>query len=155
MSETNTTFSERIKLARDRANLTQKQLAEKVGISQTAVHKLECGRSATSRMTVQIALTCQVDPIWLATGHGEITRIGRIVPLNDQDGESTRPEEMNAEQLIVEVYRFHKIIGDLEKKIAKARENMERLNRELDKRTGRPTTPPPALSVVSNGGMTA
>ncbi|MBF0140978.1 MAG: helix-turn-helix transcriptional regulator, partial [Magnetococcales bacterium] len=67
----NDTFAERIRLARKHAGLTQKELADKTGISQTAVHKLECGRSASSRRSVSIALTCGVDPIWLDTGLGE------------------------------------------------------------------------------------
>lgn len=70
------TLSERIQTARKQAKLTQKELADRVGISQTAVHKLECGRSRSSRRTVSIALTCGVDPIWLDTGRGEMTLIG-------------------------------------------------------------------------------
>jgi SOS-response transcriptional repressor LexA len=66
------TLSDRIQLARKNAGLTQKGLADKVGISQTAVHKLECGRSRSSRRTVVIALTCGVDPIWLDTGRGDM-----------------------------------------------------------------------------------
>ncbi|MEO5333247.1 MAG: LexA family transcriptional regulator [Magnetococcus sp. YQC-5] len=67
------TLSDRIKTARKFANLTQKQLSDRVGISQTAVHKLEIGRSRSSRRTVTIALTCGVDPIWLDTGRGEMS----------------------------------------------------------------------------------
>ena len=70
------TFSERIQIARKQAKLTQKELADRVGISQTAVHKLECGRSKSSRRAVTIALTCGVDPIWLDTGRGDMSLIG-------------------------------------------------------------------------------
>ncbi|HAT51012.1 MAG TPA: hypothetical protein DCS88_11865, partial [Alphaproteobacteria bacterium] len=70
------TLSERIQKARKHAGLTQKDLADKVGISQTAVHKLECGRSRSSRRTVAIALTCGVDPIWLDNGRGEMALPG-------------------------------------------------------------------------------
>lgn len=66
-------IAKRIEEARKHAGLTQKGLADKVGISQTAVHKLEAGRSKSSRRTVSIALTCGVDPIWLETGRGEMT----------------------------------------------------------------------------------
>ncbi|MBF0436974.1 MAG: LexA family transcriptional regulator [Magnetococcales bacterium] len=72
----NDTLAERIRLARKHADLTQKELADKVGISQTAVHKLEIGRSRLSRKTVTIALTCGVDPIWLDTGRGEMALPG-------------------------------------------------------------------------------
>ena len=70
------TLSERIKIARKQANLTQKELADRVDMSQTAVHKLECGRSKSSRRTVAIALTCGVDPIWLDIGRGEMSLVG-------------------------------------------------------------------------------
>ncbi|MBF0422088.1 MAG: helix-turn-helix domain-containing protein [Magnetococcales bacterium] len=70
------TLSDRIQQARKHAGLTQKELADKVGISQTAVHKLECGRSRSSRRTVAIALTCGVDPIWLDNGRGEMALPG-------------------------------------------------------------------------------
>jgi len=69
-------LNERIQTARKQAKLTQKELADRVGISQTAVHKLECGRSRSSRRTVAIALTCGVDPIWLDTGRGEMALTG-------------------------------------------------------------------------------
>ncbi|MBF0438608.1 MAG: LexA family transcriptional regulator [Magnetococcales bacterium] len=66
-------LGERIQTARKFAGLTQKQIANRVGISQTAVHKLEGGFSRTSKKTVSIALTCGVDPIWLDTGRGEMS----------------------------------------------------------------------------------
>ncbi|MEO5377282.1 MAG: XRE family transcriptional regulator [Magnetococcus sp. DMHC-6] len=66
-------LGDRIQNARKLAGLTQKELADMVGISQTAVHKLECGRSKSSRKTVTIALTCGVDPVWLETGRGDMT----------------------------------------------------------------------------------
>ncbi|MBF0602524.1 MAG: helix-turn-helix domain-containing protein [Nitrospirae bacterium] len=72
----NSTLSDRIKQARKHAGLTQKELADKVGISQTAIHKLEGGGSRSSRKTITIALTCGVDPIWLDTGRGEMALAG-------------------------------------------------------------------------------
>lgn len=79
------TLSERIQKARKQAKLTQKELADRVGISQTAVHKLECGRSRSSRRTVSIALTCGVDPIWLDTGRGEMSLVGAIPGMNQAE----------------------------------------------------------------------
>ncbi|MEO5340529.1 MAG: helix-turn-helix domain-containing protein [Magnetococcus sp. MYC-9] len=76
------TLSERIQTARKQAKLTQKELADRVNISQTAVHKLECGRSKSSRRTVAIALACGVDPIWLDTGRGEMSLIGATPGMN-------------------------------------------------------------------------
>ncbi|MBF0140458.1 MAG: helix-turn-helix domain-containing protein [Magnetococcales bacterium] len=92
----NSNLSERIKQARKHAGLTQKELADKVGLSQTAIHKIECGRSRLSRKTVSIALTCGVDPIWLDTGLGEMALAGGAhyasVPGGTlKEGESYRP----------------------------------------------------------------
>ncbi|WP_130472292.1 helix-turn-helix domain-containing protein [Candidatus Magnetaquicoccus inordinatus] len=50
-------FSERIVTARKSAKLTQKELADRVGISRTPVLRLENERSNSSRCTVTIALT--------------------------------------------------------------------------------------------------
>jgi SOS-response transcriptional repressor LexA len=79
------TLSERIRTARKQADLTQKELADRVGISQTAIHKLEAGRSISSRRTVAIALTCGVDPIWLDTGRGEMSLIGSTPGMSQAD----------------------------------------------------------------------
>jgi len=88
----NRNLSDRIQLARSNAGLTQKELADKCGISQTAIHKLECGRSLTSRKTVTIALTCGVDPIWLETGRGDMLLFGSGVTLKvEEGGQSYRP----------------------------------------------------------------
>lgn len=65
-------LSQRIRTSREYAGLTQKELADRVSISQTAVHKLECGRSRSSRRTVAISLACGVNPIWLETGQGDM-----------------------------------------------------------------------------------
>ncbi len=66
------TFAERIKSARTEAGLTQKKLAERLGISQTAVAKLEKGANQSSKHLVRLALVCGVDPVWLAYGRGQM-----------------------------------------------------------------------------------
>ncbi|MBF0183709.1 MAG: LexA family transcriptional regulator [Magnetococcales bacterium] len=78
-------LNERINLARKQARLTQKELADRIHVSQTAIHKLECGRSKSSRRTVAIALTCGVDPIWLDTGRGEMSLHGASAGLSTAD----------------------------------------------------------------------
>lgn len=67
-----------------------------VGISQTAIHKLEGGGSRSSRKTISIALTCGVDPIWLDTGRGDMALSGAPHYSAQDDGgvhagESYRP----------------------------------------------------------------
>ncbi|NGZ06508.1 MAG: helix-turn-helix transcriptional regulator [Magnetococcales bacterium] len=65
-------FANRFRTARQYASLTQSALAERVGITQTAIHKLESGCFRSSRRTVEIALACHVNPVWLQTGEGEM-----------------------------------------------------------------------------------
>jgi len=65
-------LSERIKKARKHARLTQSELAELVGIAQTAISQLESGKTLRSTYLVQIAQACSVNSLWLASGEGEM-----------------------------------------------------------------------------------
>lgn len=67
-------LSERIKMARKRAGLTQSELAELVGIAQTAISQLESGKTLRSTYLVQIAQACSVNSVWLASGEGEMLK---------------------------------------------------------------------------------
>lgn len=97
------TLGERIQQARKHAGLTQKELADKVGISQTAIHKLECGRSKLSRKTVAIALTCGVDPIWLDIGRGDMALPGSASQSGELNGGSENGEPCRVYPLIARV----------------------------------------------------
>ena len=63
-------LSDRIKAARKHAGLTQSQLAERVGIAQTAISQLESGKTLRSSYLPQIAEACGVSVIWLASNIG-------------------------------------------------------------------------------------
>lgn len=65
-------LSERIKAARQHAGLTQRELAEKVGIAQTAISQLESGKTQRSTYLFQISEACAVSATWLANGTGEM-----------------------------------------------------------------------------------
>ncbi|SEJ50258.1 helix-turn-helix transcriptional regulator [Pseudomonas sp. NFR16] len=71
-------LSERIKAARKHAGLTQKQLAFKVGIAQTAISQLESGKTLRSTYLFNIAEACDVSGGWLATGSGNMTDLSPI-----------------------------------------------------------------------------
>ena len=79
-----TPLGDRVRFARKQAGLTQKGLADKVGISQTAIYKLERGGSKSSRRTVAIALECGVDPIWLHNGKGEMFVVGTTAEITGE-----------------------------------------------------------------------
>ncbi len=65
-------FSERLLKAREHAGLTQDQLAEKSGVKQGTISKIERGESDSSTFTVQLAMACGVRAEWLALESGEM-----------------------------------------------------------------------------------
>ena len=62
------TLSTRLKYARKKKKLTQQQLAEKVGIKQQAVQRIETNRVHSTSYIVQLAQALNVTPEWLALG---------------------------------------------------------------------------------------
>ena len=65
-------FSERLRAAREHSGLTQDQLAEKSGVKQGTISKIERGDSDSSTFTVELAVACGVRPEWLAMEQGEM-----------------------------------------------------------------------------------
>ena len=99
-------FKDRLKAARKRANLTQSQLAEAVGISQTSITDLERGKSQSTAFCVQIAKACRVSAMWLATGEGEM-----IPPAITEDGKINllKPwEDLGSHSNVAEVHQPHR-----------------------------------------------
>lgn len=66
------TYGKRLKTAREHAKLTQPGLAEKSGVSQQTISKIERGKQDGSTYTVQLASACGVRPEWLASETGEM-----------------------------------------------------------------------------------
>lgn len=67
------TLDERLSMAMSLRDITQGELARKVGMSQPAIFKLVNGETKTSRKIVEIALALEVNPAWLQCGKGEMT----------------------------------------------------------------------------------
>lgn len=91
-------LKDRIKQARKFAKLSQKELANKVGITQPSLSELETGRSQSTSFIGSIARICGVDAFWLETGQGSMTNTNAQNRLSEQktnynnaayDGEST------------------------------------------------------------------
>jgi phage repressor protein C with HTH and peptisase S24 domain len=101
-------LSERIKTARKHAGLTQKELAERVGIAQTAISQLESGKTLRSTYLVQIATACRVNSGWLASGDGEMLgvegwseeAIQRFATV-----QAERQEQISRDRITIEEYR--------------------------------------------------
>ena len=88
------TQGERIKDVRNSLGLTLEKFGEKLGVTKTAISRLEKGeRSLTEQMTKSICREFGVDYMWLTTGEGEmfidsdddfIERIDRIMAGEDE-----------------------------------------------------------------------
>lgn len=70
----NAEIGKRIKEARERANMSQRELAARIGVSQALVNKYEAG--GVSNMPIdrlkQIADITGVDPLWLFCAEEQI-----------------------------------------------------------------------------------
>ena len=70
-----TSFAERVRYARRSLDITQKELAQRVGVTQQTIAWLEDPKNnaSGSRSTTQIATACGVRPEWLANGTEPMT----------------------------------------------------------------------------------
>lgn len=64
-------LKDRLKSARNEAGLTQEELAEKSGVKQQMISKLETGKSKETTGIVALATALRKNPVWLETGRGE------------------------------------------------------------------------------------
>jgi len=86
-------FGQRLKKAREYAGLTQEQLAEKSGIDQRTISKIERGDQQGTTAIVDLARACNVDPGWLSSGTGDMVIPGSSPPTQGKpptQGESMR-----------------------------------------------------------------
>lgn len=89
-------FSERLRRAREHAGLTQEALAQRSGVKQGTISKIERGESESSTFVVQLAIACGVRCEWLAVETGKMLE------------QALRPDE----QVLLDNYRA---VGDPEK----------------------------------------
>lgn len=65
------TIGQRLRQARTARNMTQTQLAQASGVSQSDISKLERGDSNASRGIARLAKALAVDALWLELGEGD------------------------------------------------------------------------------------
>lgn len=71
-----TTFGQRLRRAREKAELSQSDLARRIGLNRPAnIQYLEDPKNGAegSQYTASLARACGVDPIWLERGDGQMT----------------------------------------------------------------------------------
>lgn len=92
----------RIREARRAAKLTQKALAQKVGMTQGALSELETGESQSSTLLPSMAAALGVSALWLETGKGSMqaTLTGKSDPQAPFD-ENVRPAPLGARPIPV------------------------------------------------------
>lgn len=66
-----TDFGQRLALALEHSRLSREELQQRVGIAQSTL-SAALNHGHGSRVTVQLAVACGVNPIWLATGDGDM-----------------------------------------------------------------------------------
>lgn len=113
------TFAARLKHARREAKLTQKQLADRIGVSQAIISQLETGQYDKTVYTAQLAHACNVPAQWLATGENvhERTNLNKIVVEKIDSIEQNQPLMIKEWSEVVEglgnLMRYqYKYIGD-------------------------------------------
>lgn len=116
INEMENKLANRIKEAREHANLSQTKLAELIGISYRSVQNYESGLTdPPSQTIVKIADICKVSDIWLLTGSDKEGKFldHKIV----KEPESKYNYKEMAEFLFDENKKKDKIIEDLNKKL--------------------------------------
>jgi transcriptional regulator with XRE-family HTH domain len=83
MTKTTTTYAERLRRAREHAELSQSELGRQIGMSPQAIQYLEDPEQAAqgSHKTARIADACGVRPLWLESGDGVMIADGAPAPL--------------------------------------------------------------------------
>ena len=69
------TIAKRLKWARVKAGMTQKELADKANVSADTIAQTEAGRSERPRRLQEIAAALDVSPGWLAFGEAELDHL--------------------------------------------------------------------------------
>lgn len=65
------TLSERLKKKRLELNMTQAELAQKVGVKQQSIQLIEAGETKRPRFLFEIAKALDCDPSWLQYGDSD------------------------------------------------------------------------------------
>lgn len=103
------TFAERLKHARKQARLTQKQLADRIGVSQAIISQLETGAYDKTVYAAQLAFACGVPAEWLAAGKN----VAKRESLSGITVEKLGEIENNPQLLVKEWPEIIKKLGDV------------------------------------------
>lgn len=110
-----TDFGRRLKAARKKAGLTQKQLAPLAQMSQSNLSELETIAHGSSK-TPHLAKVCGVNAHWLATGEGEMEDVQAASP--DHSGhEAVRATKNTVAMLIRQIIEISQHLPSIEREV--------------------------------------
>lgn len=74
------TVGERLKISREKAGLSQQQLADQIGATRSAIAQVEGGtsNSLNAENLAKAARALRKNAVWLATGEGPETDVGAL-----------------------------------------------------------------------------
>lgn len=111
-------FSARFKMAREYAGLNQTELAEKVGITQQMVSRIETGKVKGTTEIVKVALVCKVNVYWLAEGIGEMVDEMQLTEEERAHLQLFREASEKTRRSVCDALESEKQINELNAKIA-------------------------------------
>lgn len=115
------TLAERVKFARERAGLTQQEVADLAGMKQPSYFKIETGKTKRTGFINKLANVLKVDSNWLETGNGSIDTHSKNFDLQahiDSLPSAITHEQAVAEgqeSIMVDVYDLSYCCGDGDK----------------------------------------
>lgn len=121
-------ISQRLRLARRHAGLSQRALAEAVGVARSAVSHWEAGSQPSAANLEQVAVVTQVRFEWLATGRGAMA-------LSAQTRMDSIPA---AHGLLIEDPQEVQLLESIRSMNATARVTMYELANQLAQRKAKP-----------------
>ncbi|WII95967.1 XRE family transcriptional regulator [Moraxella haemolytica] len=92
------TLAQRLKYARELANLSQQEVAKRANISQPTYFKIENGSTLKPRNILEIAQALKVNAHWLATGEGEMASKPSLDELRAKIAEMKSKGKSNIQQ---------------------------------------------------------
>lgn len=140
-TETLIDFGRRLKEARGRLNINQKQFAEKLGVTGSYVSEIENGKAKPGfDFFIKLSRTFDINPTWLLLGKGE-----RFLK-KDPDYDPLEREPATYEERLKEFYFFfeHSELFRLNALSTSVRfliENRDWLVGEIKKKLAEPSTP--------------
>lgn len=131
------TLAERIKKARG-TRLTQKELADAVGVSQPMISKLERGVTGETSLLIRIARVTGVRPEWLESEEGPMNATPAIEPAPRVAPDAILPARLHTARL---AHRYE--VADAARVVGVTPERWEAWER------GEDLPPPPRLAIIA------